>query len=76
MYIILYIYKEYNKSMGKGGKSGKSCGKVFPISIYRVYNKRVYKEYVERVRKVRERVFLFSVYRYSIIEGKKGAGQR
>ena len=33
------IYKEYNKTMGKGVKS---CGKVCS-SIYRVYNKRVYK---------------------------------
>ena len=29
----------------------------------------------EKVRNVRERVFLISVYRYSIIEGKKRAGK-
>ena len=46
--IILYIYKEYNKSMGKGGKRVKSCGKVYS-SLYIEY---IIKEYI-RVRKVR-----------------------
>ena len=44
----------------------------YSLYLYRVYNKRVYKEHAERVRNVRERVFLFSVYRYSIIEKRKG----
>ena len=36
MYIILYIYKEYNKSIRKGGKRVKSCGKVYS-SLYIEY---------------------------------------
>ena len=35
--ILFYIYKEYNKTMGK---VVKVAGKYAPLYIYRVYNKR------------------------------------
>lgn len=70
----------YNRSIIKYKKRVKSCGKVYS-SLYRVYNKRVYKgkKGAERkVKNVRERVFLFCIVYNSIIEiGKrKRAGQR
>ena len=55
MYHSLYI-RSIIKVWGKVGKmaeKGKKLRESMFLSIYRVYNKRVYKEHAERVRKVR-----------------------
>lgn len=78
MFPILYI-RSIIKLWGKGKKLRES---MF-LSIYRVYNKRVYKGKKgagQKVKNVRERVFLFciDIVYNSIIEigERKGAGQR
>ena len=57
--------------MGKGVKNG---GKVYSLSIYRVYNKRVYKDKQRCGKKVAGKVRCgkeYPLYRYSIIGERK-----
>ena len=64
------LYKEYNKTMGKGVKS---CGKV----CFFLYIEYIIKEYIRNVRKESGgkgkcgKEYSISVYRYSIIEIRK-----
>lgn len=67
----------YNRSIIKYKKRVKSCGKVYS-SLYRVYNKRVYKGKQRRGKKGkerwRERVFPYIVYNSIIEIGEKKKG--